>query len=405
MGLNLDQVVAAIKHGDHEWLKPIFQASTERFGVLSVRTAAFLCAGEDGATNPFASGYISAANLPAGTLPTPIWFGMYPRMVTFLIGETGAGKSSLLYNVALHAALDKPLFGFGFHSPTGRPLRVLYIDPENSGQYAGDEITGGLCAVKLDRIGIGRPENLIFHHGQGVDLSKDAHMLTLTDRINDEHFDLVAMEPIANLFTTRDENDNAEAARQAKALITLSRATKACVIAGHHTGRDTTSNYGRGASARLGGADVGMVLRVRGAGDDRDDTYNGETRDRDDICRLQIVKDRPAFFGKTSKYLRMEGQDRFSLAAFEEWLTARPGKSDTEPSRMFQAVEEIQLLLADDKEMPRTQIVDALKKEGIGEKSADAALRHMTATTKEIVQRIGERNKAYYSRDPFADEV
>lgn len=388
MGIAFEEVIGAIKEANQDALKPILCAAIERFGLSSVGMAYSMAGSGEQQANPFSAGLIKASEMPPSNAPSPLWYGMYPGRVTLLIGETGAGKSSLLLNIAVRAALGQGLYGFGIPGP----VRVLYIDPENSGSYRDEEPDGGLCGMKLERIGKEKPDNLTFHDGRGVDLSNASHMAALREIICEHGYRLVILDPIANLFNTDDENSNSEAARQGKALTALSRETGACIVVAHHTGKDTGGNYGRGASARLGAADVGIVFRARGSQDEADDTYTGETRQRTDICRLQIVKDRPNWFGPSSKYLRMAGNDAFELDTFESW---KSGGQEAKPTKASQAKEEIILLLQDETERSRNQIHDALKTEGVGKQSIDDAIKELLDEAV-IVQRTGERNAKFY---------
>lgn len=388
MGLTLEDMVAFIKEGNSDLLQPMLKAAQERFGSASLAVALAMVNGAKEATNPFTMGLMRASDMPTAKAPDPLWYGMYPGRVTLLIGESGAGKSSLLFNIAVHAALNEPLWDF--HFP--RPLRVLYIDPENAGNYREEAQDGGLCRVKLDRIEKGLPKNLTYHDGRGVDLSNPAHLAALQELIVTHRYDLVILDPIANLFNTEDENSNAEAARHGKALTALSRETGACIVAAHHTGKDTGGNYGRGASARLGAADVGIVFRVRGNTEEHDDTYNGNTRERDDVCRLQIVKDRPAWFSPSSKYLRMAGADKFNIEVFETWKNAGQKKTDKDA----QALEEIAHLLQDGKTYNQQQIFEAMQKEGYGRYVVMKALNALLAGNL-IQETKGEKNARLYT--------
>lgn len=373
MGMNFNEVVATVKDSDQSQLNAIMDALGERHGADSIQRYLKAMKGETHlAINPFKAGLKSAAEIPRAVHSKPLWYGLYPRRVTLLIGETGAGKSSLLYNVALYAALGVPLYDYEF----ARPLRVFYLDPENAGNFRDGEMDGGLTATKLDRISRERPTNLLFHDGRDIDLSTDTDMNYLQDFILEYKVDLAILDPIANLFNTQQENDNAEAARHGKALTALSRATGACILAAHHTGKDASGNYGRGASARLGAADVGMVFRAKSRGDVDDDTFTGQTRERRDICRLQIAKDRPNTFGQSSKYLRMAGQDRFELDTFDSWKSQnRDGKTD----KATIAEGEIEVLLLDGKARSRQEIQVVLSQEQIGERNIDIALTSLVA--------------------------
>lgn len=382
--------LAVARPGD---LKPIMNRLVERYSHEVVNIALLGQAATGERPDPFTRGLVSAAKLPQGQKPARLWFGLYPASVVLLIGETGAGKSSLLYNIAIQAARNGDLYDVPFGM--GRSLNVLYLDPENAGVW--EEGRGGVCALRLDRIQEGKPESLFFHDGRGVNLSDSAHVAYLRERIIAQRVDLLILDPIANLFGTEDENDNAEAAKQMKALVALSRETNACIIACHHTGKDNTGNYGRGASARLAAADVGLVFRVRSGSDDVDDDFTGETRQRDDVCRLQIVKNR--LEGRASLFLRMAGDDRFERVDFQAWQGTGSGKSR---NKSQQARDEIELLFADGNTHRRAEIVNAMKAEKIGQKATDAALALLYEEGRVEIN-IGPNNaKAYRRKDEQA---
>jgi hypothetical protein len=344
-------------------------------------------------SDPFAAGLVSAADLPSGEIPTPLWFGVYPRSITLLSGETGAGKSSLILNVALDVAGD----GGRLFRDSARHLRVLYIDPENSGNYREGDRTGGLCGRKIARTQRPRPPSLHFHDGRGVDLSSVSQRLRLADLITRERFELVVLDPLANLFNTKDENDNAEAAHQMKALNELSRSTGVAILAIHHLGKDANGIYGRGASARLAAADVGVVLRARApGGDDADDSYTGDVVQRHDECRYQIVKDRFGGFGRTSLYLRMLGEDQFGPSNYASWKAAGQNiTTDRRGQAEKGAREAIFLVLADGDEHSRPDILREVALDGISRDALDRALLDLRKTD-DIRYRRGKRNTDLY---------
>lgn len=356
---------------------------------------------ETGPENPFTRGRMRSDEFPDTLTPIErLWFGFYKGCLSYLCGETGAGKSSLLYAIMVHAALNEPLWNvlFGLH----HPLKILYIDPENSGNF--DSGQPGLCLQKLQRIGHGKPVNLHFHDGQGVNLSKPAHSAALEDFVGNERYDVVVLDPIINLFGTKDENDNAEAGAQFAALKQLAKTTNAAICAVHHTGRDGSGIFGRGATARLGASDVGMVLRVRGTQDEIDDDYGvGELMPRNDFVRLQMVKNRMEP-GKASLFLRMAGDDRFERVIFDDWKNAaQAGKSPAAPgasdvSKLYQAKDEIQTLLADRRERDAKEIIEAMKSEGIGIVSAREALKELVEDKMITAKRNG-RSVLYLFND------
>ncbi len=332
--------------------------------------------------NPFERGIRKASEFSDDIPPIqPLWFGLYPGALIYLCGETGAGKSSLLYNILILAARNETLWDVPFGSK--RPLKVLYLDPENSGDF--DTEVPGLCEQKVKRIGQGKPESLHFHDGQSVNLSQPEQMEILERFVATGQYDILVLDPILNLFRTNDENDNAEAGKQFTELKALAKRTGCCVIAVHHTGRDNTSNFGRGASARLSAADVGLMLRRKNEGVDINDDYKaGENvTPTTDFVRLQIVKNRLEP-GKFSLYLRMAGNDRFERISYEEWkIGTKSEREATEavlPSKSETAKEAVLLLLSDGTPRKTGDIVDALKTQGIGNNSVRVALRELKGT-------------------------
>ena len=391
-----DEWFAGVLESDKREAQRIVQALVERHGADWVETSSRISAAGK-VENPFKTGLVRACDIPAPVEIARLWFGFYPRSVVLFVGESGAGKSSLLYNICIHAARNEPLYGVPFG--LGRPLRVLYIDPENSGNYA--EGDGGQCAVKLEFIGQGVPEGLHFHAGDGVNLANVAHVAALKELIEEYRYDLVILDPIANLFGTRDENDNAEAARQMTAMTSLSRQTGACVVAVHHTGKNTTGDYGRGASARLGAADVAMMFRVKSDTEDVDDTFQGTTRERDDVCRLQIVKNRRQ--GRGSLYLQMAGQDRFTVSSFEAWKSGGPRNSQRDEVSKCQLAEgKILELLENGEWRSRTELVDAMAVLNFGRPAVDGALEILTSSESIICERGARGAKRYILKTAYS---
>lgn len=302
--------------------------------------------------------------------PEQVWFGIYRGAVSYLAGETGAGKSSALYNIAVHAAQDKPLWGVPFS--LGRPLNVLYLDPENARLQA---------AWKINNIGQGRPQKLAVHPADGVDLSDSRWQIVFRQLIMEDAYDLVLLDPLINLFMTVNENDNPEGARQIKFLQSVAQETKAAILVVHHMGKNIengsagSSDYGRGASSRLASADVGMRWRSRGEGDESDDTYLPDEKgiERSDECRLRITKNRLGRQG--SLFLKMAGSDKFEVSSHAAWC-GKAEKGDKK-SQLELALESVTDLLEDGEWKARVDILASLKQEGIGLTNGDKALKQM----------------------------
>jgi len=95
-------------------------------------------------SNTRPKGVVSAASLldryrsrttDAGTL----FWGQHVRagMVTFFVGETSAGKTVFLHNLAHHLATGREFLGL---TPP-RPLRVLYVDFETPPEVLVEHLT------------------------------------------------------------------------------------------------------------------------------------------------------------------------------------------------------------------------------------------------------------------------
>src|SRR5262249_17506484 len=91
---------------------------------------------------------------------------------------------------------------------------------------------------------------------------------------------------------------------------------------------------------------------------------------RDDVCRLQIVKNR--LEGRGSIYLRMTGEDRFDLSSYAYWRGKSAKGENTLKSK--QAKEEIAHFLCVGNWYSRTEILEAMKQAGIGRDAVDAGL-------------------------------
>ena len=324
--------------------------------------------------------------------PVAIWFGVYRGSITLLNGARGAGKSSLLYNIAGHAAANAPLFGFGW---ADNPLRVLFVDPEN---------TPGLRAMKLSRIfgdSYTQP-NLQFHNASKLDLTNAGHMARLAKYISEHNIDLLILDPLINLFVTADENDNAEAARQMKPLTDLKNTTNVAIILCHHTGKNE-ANGSRGASSREGSADVVMTFRpkLEKNEDEIDDDYRDDSEERGDMVRLRITKNRWAS-NYSSLYLRMAGNDKFQRISWDEWRGTAPDEPITAPDRALDIAKNAVLKTLDgDVIMSMRDIVDTLKLENsIGINSTRTAVNDLHREGKLESKKFGQSRKYWLRTAP-----
>ena len=340
---------------------------------------------------------------PSKQIP-PLWFGIYKGKVTLLNGETGAGKSSLFRLISHHAARNVPLWEVDFG--LGRPLNVLYVDPENMGDASQGD--GGLTADRMDALNMGRPANLFMHsgtlsNGEALNLSNPAHITELGAFIKSHNVDLVIIDPYAALFQLTSENDNAEASRNIFSLKDLARQTDCAIVLCHHTGKTGEENaanvkYGRGASALLAGVDVGITFRLRSSRSEEtsDEEGKGGDSDRRDYVRLKIEKNRVGF-GYSSLYLQMAGEGQFRRVSYAEFFkegnpNGREAKKEAQEQESRRIFEDI---LKDFEEHGISELIDAARSRRISKQNASNALSEMVESG-ELSERRGERNKGWY---------
>ncbi len=239
---------------------------------------------------PLSSQMIWARDIP----PPPeededesLWASIiYPNSVHLVSGESGCGKSTFFYNLALHAAEGKEFVGH----PFPRPLRILYIDLETPAK---------LRAQKLYRIVDEQPPDGLAYLDE-ANLHRDLD--TVIALVKEQRFDLVIVDTISQVFDTQREDDNAEANQQMRAVRWLVQETGCGMVLVHHIGKSSEGGSrkvykGRGASSRAAAAD--MVINLESAGDD--------------LLRLEVAKNRWGGPCNTLHF-RKVGEDRFEPA-------------------------------------------------------------------------------------------
>jgi hypothetical protein len=305
--------------------------------------------------NRFTAGTQWAETLAIGDELPVLWFGLYDGGLHLCNGMSGAGKSSVWYNVMLHLTAGKELWGI----QPARQERVFYMDPENR----------VVRPHKLQRISEYMdvpilPERLAFHDGEGIDLADPRTMKELGDMLLQNKFTGLVIDPWVNLFQTINENDNAEAARQGKSLLDLIKRAGVWVLAIHHTGKSGDGG-GRGASAREGISRVVYDLVLPEVQKEKDDDYVPTVKKvRDDAVRLYVRKDGIGGL-KASIYLQMlgaEAQDSFKRITYKDWLgLLREGGSKGE-TIVDKAIRALQDYFANREEIvPRAQIIADMK--------------------------------------------
>jgi len=340
---------------------------------------------------------VATSQLSAGEPLEPLYMGIYAGGVTLLNGETGKGKTSLLYNILKAATTpDFPLWGV----PFTRPQKVLALDPENS---------DSIRHARVERIGFGKEnDRLYWHNSETVNLKDKSHVKQLCAYLLENQFTGVSIDPIARLFQTANENDNAEANLEMGHLLYIARETGCWCFCVHHTGKGAGDNYGRGASARLGAAHVGMTYRARSDDPDEiNDDWGVEIERSPFIARLQVIKDR--FEGSTkSLFLRSCANgvpDTFERVAFEDYMAKgvkADGSFDSGLSAFDKAAGVITTILnGEHRYVPGGELKATARASGVSESAFKSALARLVEQGSVMKKDLGKNNEKAFALQAY----
>jgi hypothetical protein len=219
----------------------------------------------------------------------PLWPPfLYPQSIHILNSVAGVGKTTLCYNLAICGAKGESFANISFK----KPLNIIYADLETS---------QALRATKLKLLSEDdQPGNLWFLSCLNFIDNRDE----LEKFVKEKNIDLTIIDTINEAFSTKDEQDNAEANKQSSFLKNLRDETGCSILLLAHIGKGEQSHkvYStRGASARAASVDVVLNLTER---------------TEDEIC-LAKEKDRIGG-GKEKLYLRKAGEDAFEVVEHSE---------------------------------------------------------------------------------------
>lgn len=184
---------------------------------------------------------------------THLW-GLHIRSsaVTLLIGETSAGKTVFLHNLAYHLANGEEFLGLA----PPRPLRVLCVDFESHDQILAEHLSV-----------IGTADGWDFYALDGVEPGPKL-MKDLYTAVQIRRYDVIIIDPLMEANPVKDENDNAEASKQMLVFRELARSTNTGVVVVHNSGlrkgrkKKTEKFLGRGATSRVDRADISINFTV-----------------------------------------------------------------------------------------------------------------------------------------------
>jgi len=204
----------------------------------------------------------------------PLWGNwIFRNSVILQAGEPGISKTTFNYAFTKAVVDDLPFLGV---EPTEADLCVFIIDFESSEALMKSRMRsmGGMPKNTHRFRYYNDPENTIFD---------------LIDAVKEQKVepDIIIVDPIRYAFNMRDENDNAEASKQAKYLRQVATDLHCAIIIVHHSAKNEATGWKKasGASSRTALADICMNFDGLG------DNVKGEPI-YPDMFKLTIPKNR-----------------------------------------------------------------------------------------------------------------
>ena len=314
---------------------------------------------------PIAERVVDMADIgpPPADLPL-LWWVLTEGMTHWLTAPSGAGKTTLAFNIVTTLAEGGELWG----EAIPRPRRTVYVDLES-----------GLIVqqTKLEKLYLDTPrkrDGVLFLS----DIELPAELAELVAFCRERAVDLVVFDTAAKTWNLRDENDNSEIGRAVTPILeTLKRAGIASLVI-DHTGKNGSG--ARGASAKTANVDVVLDVDIRGQGNDAHVALG--------VTKHKLLGQRPPLV------LRRLGNDRFERVEGE-----RAGEDEEAPSRIVQCREAIVAALHEsDAPLSYAALLSAVKSAGLGKSAFDRTLRRMKEETD-----VEQGADGYRLPDPFAD--
>ena len=226
------------------------------------------------------------------TAPRMLVDDMLPyRGIAFLGGQSGAGKTFIVCDLALSLASSQPFFGHEVNERVG----VAILSKEGTGNLANRLIAGaqtrGLDLKNLPIAWRGDFPPI----ATPMDIQRVTEALaSLSEAIQAQwkaRCGVVIFDTVAASFAIDDENSNSEIAKISRQLREVEEKLDGLVIPIHHYGKSSTAGL-RGGSLWKGTADVVLSTTC-----DKDET-TGDTKNR----QLSIAKARDGKEGPIAKF-------------------------------------------------------------------------------------------------------
>jgi len=327
-----------------------------------------------------ADALVRARNRVGDAVTAQIW-GLHvrARAVTLFVGQTSAGKTTFLHNLAFHLSTGREFVGI---TPP-RPCRVLVLDFESYDDLLAEHLEA-----------IGTAEGWDFLDLESVQDKRGGELVKIIEaRVREDRYDVVIVDPIMEAFPVKDENDNALAELQMRAFRQLARGTGAAVVLAHNSGLRTsrTTSRGRQGVAQSPFLGRGATTRV-----DRSDVAINFTAPTDSERLLFVAKSRARNFRESIR-VRFAGEYGYEVI----------GESAPMQQRVTDAMQSDVLRVAREEAAEGRPIVERkafMEKLGIEkgsrEQTLDRALKRCVEKDKTLVRADGGGYSLVPSRTP-----
>ena len=305
----------------------------------------------------------------------PVWGNyLFRKAITMIVGDPGVCKTTMGYAMAMTLCHGDPFLGH--HADCN--IKVLYLDFESSRSLAkqrGDLLdpqftkTDGFLVWTLN------------------DFTLPELVPTILRRAKDDGYNVLVIDNQTTAFNTFDENDNAESGKQFKIVRALATESDMAIILYHHPSKMLSTvldptialpslNKGAGAGARARLADL---------------IFNLNRTHIKDLVQFECCKDRIMGNQNSVQYImrRMEND----VATFTIMDELPPGVAleftPTDKPKLLAAKEIQQLLLGVDS-MLRSDIVSAVRRDGISPSTIDKALSDLRRSGRVVTNYNGQ---------------
>lgn len=302
----------------------------------------------------------------------PLWgYFLFKKAITSIVGDPGVCKTTFGYGLGKAACLGQDFLGIPFEEP----VNALYMDFESA-----DSLVASRANLV---IGEEKVPNLYIYNVVDYYLPQVAEVAIKFCREHD--INLIFVDNQSMAFSTRDENDNAEAIKQMRFTRTFTNACGAALISFHHTSKANLpgTRKGTGAFARARLADICINLDIPAE------------EEAPDIVRLETAKNR-LVDEKVLWYIKKEG-GRFIFA--EPPLGVSGAPTDTV---IYKAQVEVLSLLRNGAtaQLKFGELSVAMEKKGFSESWTDHAVRRLLQQN-----RIYKPQYGYYALRSLSGEV